>query len=80
MSSNLEQFNLEQMWLKYLNLVGLKLHDMHPDQLRETKQAFVAGVGQAIVLLTQELPELHDDVALHVTDQLMLQVANYFTQ
>lgn len=80
MSSKLEQFNIEQMWLRYLNLMGLKLHAMHPDQLRETKRAFFGAVGQTIVLFTQELPDLTDNEGIEVVDALMTQVANYFDQ
>lgn len=39
----LEQFNLENQFLKYLNLVNLKKDDMHPTHLTEVRRAFYAG-------------------------------------
>jgi len=49
----MEDLNIEYQWLFYLNKVGLMQSDMPPQQIKETKRAFVAGLSQSFVLLIE---------------------------
>lgn len=80
MSNPNEQFNLEQMFLKYLNLVGLKIHEMSPVQLIETKRAFIGGCGQTIILFTQELSDFTDEEATAIMDNMVQQISDFWQQ
>lgn len=73
-----EQFNIEQMFMKYLNLVGLRAHELSPVQLTEMRRAFIGAVGQTIVLLTQELPAMSDAQGSQAMDDMMLQIKNFW--
>lgn len=81
MSSKLEQFNLEQMWLTYLNVAKIKLHELHPDDLKNRKAAFFAGVGQSILVFTgDDFAELNEEDGTDTIEGMQEQIANFFDQ
>lgn len=66
---DLEQFSLDKQFHKYLLLLGLKVAELHPLQLKELKQAYIAGCTMMMDLFTTKLPMLDDEEALaRVTD------------
>lgn len=79
--SKLEQFNLEQMWLTYLNIAKIKLHELLPEDLNKQKAAFFAGVGKTLMLLTSEdCDALSIEETATIMEEMQTQVANFFDQ
>lgn len=69
----MDKFNLHTEYKKYLKRVGLEEGRMHRIQRIETKRAFVAGFGQMVILLRDDLPD-NEDEAVAVLDSLINQV------
>lgn len=74
----MEQFNLEHQYQLYLKRVALTESKMHPDQRRETRQAFMGACGQMIFLLRDELALLDEDKAIAVLEKMKNEVGNFF--
>lgn len=58
----MNKFSLEYQWKQYLDIVNLKEELMSDVQLRETKRAFIGGIGQFIILLPDILSQLNNKV------------------
>lgn len=54
----MNQFNLENQYQIYLQLVNLNESTMSPIQRTETRRAFMAGCGQMLVLMRDEVGAL----------------------
>jgi len=73
----MKDFNLEQMYLDYLRRVSLKEIDMLEEQRRETRLAFMGGVGSILQAIAsdqvadlggQEFSELMNGWVSHISD------------
>ncbi len=73
-----ENLNLEQQYLTYLNLVGLKEDEMHPVQKQQIKDTFYAACGQMLVLLKHTVGPLSVPESMAAMDDLVAQVGKYF--
>lgn len=74
----MEKFSLENQYQLYLKRVALTESKMHPDQRRETRQAFMGACGQMIFLLRDELASLEEDEAIAVLEKMKNEVGNFF--
>ncbi|MGB3452928.1 MAG: hypothetical protein WBA59_03760 [Moheibacter sp.] len=72
------KFKIEDQYQQYLKKVGLKEENMHPTQRVETKRAFMAGCGQMLVLLRDEIGELEEDDAVEQMGSLLNQVSEFW--
>lgn len=71
-------FNLEYQYQIYLEMVGLNEARMHPVQQSETKRAFMGGVGQMIILLHNDIPQLSANMAVNTLQDMANQVGVFF--
>jgi len=73
-----KQFDLEFQYQLYLKRVNLAEVQMHPIQKAETRSAFMAGCGQIIILLRDEVTELSDNDGVKVLEGMLGQVGTHF--
>ena len=73
-----KEFNLEHQYQLYLKRVALKEAEMHPEQKKQLRQAFMGACGQIILLLRDEVGKLEKDEAVKVMKNMIEQVGNYF--
>ncbi len=73
-----KKFNLDHQYELYLKMVGLKESDMIEIQKKETKQAFVGGIGQLLIILQNDFSELTDEEGYEVLESLLNQVSTFF--
>lgn len=73
-----KQFNLEHQYQLYLKRVALTEAEMHPEQKKQLRQAFMGACGQIILLLRDEVGKLEEDAAIKVMENMIEQVGNYF--
>lgn len=73
-------FNVHNQYEIYLEKSGLADQDLGEIQKTETKRAFMAGFGQSIVLLTQEVAKLDEKEGVKIIKSLIRQVQDYFTE
>lgn len=57
----MDWFNIEELWKFYLDKVEITEEELHPIQIKETKQAFCAGCAQILYVVQFELPKLSLD-------------------
>lgn len=74
----MEQFNLDYQYGLYLERVGLKETNMHPEQKRQLKQAFMGAVGQMLILFRDELTKFEDDKAVDIMQDMLNQVGDFW--
>lgn len=76
-----QKFNLEEQFQLYLQRVGLNPAVMNAVQLRETKNAFVAGIGQLLMyqyeITSADIP---DEVGGQYLEDIKTQVGNFFME
>ncbi len=73
-----KEFNLEHQYQLYLKRVALTEAEMHPEQKKQLRQAFMGACGQIILLLRDEVGKLEEDEAVKVMENMIEQVGNYF--
>ena len=73
-----KEFNLEHQYQLYLKRVALREVEMHPEQKKQLRQAFMGACGQIILLLRDEVGKLEEDEAVKVMENMIEQVGNYF--
>lgn len=71
-------FDLEYQYQLYLKRVGLTEAQMHPEQKKQLRQAFMGACGQIILLLRDEVGKLEEAEAIKVMQDMMNQVGTYF--
>jgi hypothetical protein len=71
-------FNLEYQYQLYLQRVKLKESEMHPEQKKQLRQAFMGACGQLLVLLKDDLSQLEETEVMDVLEDMTKQVADYF--
>lgn len=76
--SNMDEFNIEDQYQFYLNLVGLKEDKMHPVQKKQTKMAFYGAYGQLLVTLKEDVSRLETKKAVKVLSDMLEQVDNFW--
>jgi hypothetical protein len=74
----MEEFNLEKQYQSYLQRVALKESEMHPEQKKQVRQAFMGACGQMLVLLRDEISKLSEEEAIDKFQDMMNQVGDYF--
>lgn len=74
----MEQFNLDYQYGLYLERVGLKEANMHPEQKKQLKQAFMGAVGQMLILFRDELTEFEDDKAVDIMQDMLNQMGDFW--
>lgn len=75
----MNQFNLENQYQIYLQLVNLNESTMSPIQRTETRRAFMAGCGQMLVLMRDEVGALEENAAINAMENMLQQAANFWT-
>ena len=55
-----KEFNLEHQYQLYLKRVALKEAEMHSEQKKQLRQAFMGACGQIILLLRDEVGKLEE--------------------
>ena len=73
-----KEFQLEYQYQEYLKKVALKESDMHPQQRKQLRQAFMGACGQLIILLRDDVGKLEESDAIKVMQDMINQVGNYF--
>lgn len=74
----MKEFNLENQYQLYLKRVALNETEMHHEQRKQLRQAFMGACGQIILLLRDEVGKLEEDEAIKVMENMIEQVGNYF--
>lgn len=75
----MQQFNLEYQYQLYLERVSLKEENMHHEQRKQLKQAFMGACGQLLILFRDDLGGIEDEEKAIATMQDMLnQVGDYW--
>lgn len=72
-------FNLDSQYKAYLKMVGLDESKMIPIQRIETKRAFMAGCGQMLVLMRDEVSQLQEDNAVEALESMIQQTETFWT-
>lgn len=72
-------FNLENQYRAYLKMVGLDESKMIPIQRTETKRAFMAGCGQMLILMRDEVTQLDEDNAVEALEGMIAQTEKFWT-
>lgn len=73
-----KQFNLEDRWKHYLQLIGLDESTLPEVQRAEMKRTFFGAIGQFILLQRDEMSLLDEDTGVEVFQHLMDQVGIFF--
>lgn len=71
-------FDLEEQYQYFLELVKLDESKMTPIQKRETKQAFMAGCSQMILLFRREVNNMEQDDAIAGINSILKQLALFW--
>lgn len=74
----MNKFDLKYQYQLYLKRAGLSERNMHPQQRRETKRAFMGAWGQLIVMLSEDILPLGPDEGQRVMDDMSHQVGEYW--
>lgn len=74
----IKELDLEVQYKTYLQKMQLDETKMHPVQKLETKNAFMAGCGQTLVLMLEVIGAMKDEdrAVLHLED--LLNQANFY--
>lgn len=75
---NEEVFNLENQYQLYLQRVGLRESDMPKTQKKELRRCFMAGCGQILVLMRDQVAVLEEDQTIQALESMEKQVSSYF--
>lgn len=75
---NENSFTIAGQYQFYLEKVELKESDMLPVQRVQTKQAFVAGMSQAFVLMTEKLPQMPETEGFLALKSLQTDLQNFW--
>lgn len=78
--TKISDVTIDNMYKFYLEKVNLKEEDMHPTQNIETKQAFVAGISQMLLLFIDLSEQLTNDDACIVTTRLLEQIKEFWDE
>ena len=70
--------NLEDEYQLFLQRIGLKEADMHPQQKRQIKQTFYGAFGQCLVITRDEITKFPEDQAIIELQNMFDQVGNFF--
>lgn len=73
-----QSLNIYDQWKLYLHLSGYEDRQLPIVQERETKRSFMAGIGQMLMLMRNEIPNLSEDEAVKAFDQLIQQVSDFW--
>ena len=73
-------FNLNSQYQAYLKMVGLEESRMIPIQRIETKRAFMAGCGQMLVLMRDEVSQLTEDNAVEALESMFYQTEDFWSK
>lgn len=73
-----EKFNIEKQYIQWLNLMQLKLDQMHPIQKIQLRQAFYGAVAMMITDVFTEVSNLPDEEAFSALDDMENQCVNYW--
>jgi hypothetical protein len=76
----MQKFNLEYQYQLYLQRMALSEDKMHPEQQKQLRQTFMGACGQILVMLRDDIPELEENKACNVLDDMMNQVSVFFTK
>lgn len=74
----MDKFNLEYQYQLYLERIGQVESEMHTEQKRQVKMAFIGAIGQFLVLLEFDVADLSEDEAVEKLESMKTQVANYY--
>lgn len=74
----MDQFKLDNLYQRYLAMVGIKEENMHPQQKVETKRAFMGACGIMLVTLREEVSVLSDDAAIEALENMNNQVHQFW--
>jgi hypothetical protein len=73
-----KKFNVEEQYKLYINRVGLKLEQMPPDQIRETRRAFFGACGQILILMRDDVGALPEKQAIKIMENMLQEVGNFW--
>lgn len=73
-------FDIEEQWMAYLRRVNLDPTKMGPHQWQETRRAFFGAWGQAMAVVTVDLPQMEEDAAMRKITDMLVQVRDYWTK
>ena len=73
-------FNLDSQYQAYLKMVGLEESKMIPIQRIETKRAFMAGCGQMLVLMRDEVGALEENNAIEAMESMFYQTEDFWAK
>lgn len=76
----MDPFNIEELWKFYLEKIEVTEGELHPIQLKETKQAFTAGCTEMFLVLVYKLPKLPKKDALSKVESFKAQFSTLFDE
>ena len=74
------KFNLEHQYQLYLKRIALSEDQMHSEQKKQLRQAFMGACGQLLILLRDDLTDIEEEEAIKALDSMRDQVINYFLE
>ncbi len=74
----MQKFDLNYQYSLYLKMAKLDESKMPEIQKAETKRAFMGGIGQAIVLLRDDITLLPEDKACEAFEKMFNQVGDFW--
>lgn len=72
------KYTMEFQWQEYLKRMGMRESAMPPDQIRETKRAFMGAMGQMLVLLRDEIAGESDEDGVSFIEAMWQETARYW--
>lgn len=71
-------FDLDYQYRQYLQTVGLSESQMSEGQRRETKRAFIAGLGAMLILFRNNIPQMGEEKAIETLEKMTKDVSDFF--
>ena len=75
----MDKYNVAQQYKEYLDRCKVKESDLGPVQRIEMKRAFMAGFGQCLLLLYNDLSELDEEEGANKLDSMLDQIKEFWS-